>query len=182
MKSGSLFRHVVRGSIHLPVTKLIIARSSFLIIRCTSNSRVRWLLWVSPLFRRHEIRNKESVSIIIFRISSWITSCSPCLRAHSSALLFEAIPIFFAKAITKANLSSRIIPPIPAIPGLFCEAPSMFNLYQIGGGGTHLTSIKSLRFLSSFGMIWNKFFWCQMTSWLTGLFWKSFSFRALQMS
>lgn len=134
MKSGSFFCHKVRYSIYFPVAELKDYLFQFLrhLLNVLKKSLVAAVYWFSAAKAWHD---KSRISFYDNFIS--ITICKLCLRTHNSAWLFEADPIFFANAGTNSPLSSRITPPIPAIPGFLWNAPSMFNLCHPGGGGSH---------------------------------------------
>ena len=103
----------------------------------TSSLEFNTQFGVAP-FWRALIMIWESPSIISFLIFNLMHRLIPSSTASSSAILLEAMSNDFDLLAIQLPDSSRIIHPIPALPGFPLEAPSKFNFFHPGGGGSHL--------------------------------------------
>ena len=72
----------------------------------------------------------------------------PSLKAHSSAIKLEVIPICLENPKTQFPYSSRIIPPPPALPGFPSDDPSILSFLHPSTGFSHLTGFKTWQIAS----------------------------------
>ena len=102
---------------------------------------------------------------------------SPSLKAHSSASKLEVTSMFLEKPTTQLPISSLIIPPPPAKPGLPKEDSFVFSVHQPFPGHSHLTSytVNLLIALQSAAHQWKSLAWLMIWAIRFGLkllFWK----------